>query len=64
MKTTTMWKGGQAFESTQPNNAKIEIERAIIDTTSTKILNLKSATSSRLTAYSFSFFSFNQRPAI
>ena len=26
MKTTTIWKGGMAFESSQPNNAKIEID--------------------------------------
>lgn len=26
MKTTTKWKGGMAFESTQPNQAKIEID--------------------------------------
>jgi putative redox protein len=28
MKTTTIWKGGMAFESAQPNNAKIEIDGA------------------------------------
>ena len=26
MKTTTIWKGGQTYESTQPNNAKINID--------------------------------------
>lgn len=26
MKTTTIWKGGMAFESSQPNNAKVEID--------------------------------------
>ncbi|HYH14205.1 MAG TPA: OsmC family protein, partial [Flavisolibacter sp.] len=26
MKTTTVWKGGMAFESTQPNHAKINID--------------------------------------
>jgi len=26
MKTTTIWKGGQVYESTQPNNAKIDID--------------------------------------
>lgn len=26
MKTNTIWKGGMAFESSQPNNAKIEID--------------------------------------
>jgi putative redox protein len=26
MKTSTIWRGGMAFESSQPNNAKIEID--------------------------------------
>ena len=26
MKTTTTWKGGQKYESAQPNNAKIQID--------------------------------------